>query len=145
MIKNQFARYFIAVVVTYLITVFLVSHLNTNSIVAMGVEITLSDRLNTLWFDLFGMAMYYLPIVALSLVIALALTNKILSGFFSKGAVVYALAGFLGVAVMHLTLKHVFDLSVFVLTPALLGLLLQCLAGSIGGWVFYRIGQPEQD
>jgi hypothetical protein len=144
MINNYFARYIFAVVVTYLITVLIVSYLNTSSIVAMGVEMTLYDRLNTAWFDLLGMANYYLPIIALSLVIAFVLIKKALYRLVCDGAFSYALSGFLGIAVMHLTLKHLFDLSVFDLTPALLGLMLQCAAGAVGGWTFYRLRPSGQ-
>jgi hypothetical protein len=68
----------------------------------------------------------------------------VLSRFFDKGALLYVLSGFVSIAVMHIVLKHVFSLSVFVLNPETLGLILQCMAGSFGAWIFFYLGKSEQ-
>jgi hypothetical protein len=143
MTNNLFVRYLLAVVTTYVVAVVFVSQFNASSIVALGVSVGLWDRLLAVWHDLIGMAELYLPIIAIALLIAFVFTKQVLLRFLENRGLLYSLAGFVGIATVHLTLKAVFDVSAIAPTATVLGLLSQCIAGAFGGWVFYRLGKDK--
>lgn len=53
----------------------------------------------------------------------------------------FVLGGFAAVMAIHLTLRMVFDMNPLWATTTPMGLILQGLAGAVGGYVFFRLNR----
>ncbi len=140
---NLIVRFVFAVLITYIIAVVLVSNFNTQSVVALGVSVSTAERLSAVGQDLVGMLATYLPMIAVAFLIAFTFTKQILLRFLPYRAALYSLAGFVAIATVHIALKAAFEMNPVAPTATTLGFLSQCIAGGIGGWVFYRSGKAQ--
>jgi hypothetical protein len=130
-----------AVLVTYVLAVLMYTQINLGNLVEMGLEVTLADRVSAAFHDLLGMIVLYLPIIALAFLIAFATSHLILRWVPQLRTLAYMLAGFVGIfavdfLLVHLVMSGAHPLAV---TRTTVGLLSQCVAGAIGGYVFVRL------
>lgn len=144
MSSNIVVRFVSAVFITYVVAVFFVSQFNANNIAALGVDVSFTDRANAVIHDLVGMLDLYLPIIAVGFLVAFLFTRFVLLRFVKAPAILYPLAGFVALATVHLTLKAVFGMTPVAPTATLIGLLVQCLAGAVGGFVFFKLAPKTQ-
>ncbi len=104
----------------------------------MGIEVGLAQRLAATGHDLIGMGSSYLPIIALGLAIAFAAAALLARWLRAWRTALYALAGFAAIVAAHLILNLSFGITPIAAARTLPGLLIQGLAGAIGGLVFVR-------
>ena len=103
----------------------------------LGLPITLRDRLGASWHDLLGMGTSYLPLMAVAFLLALPAAAG-LGRLLPRGKfLLYPLAGLVAVIALHLIMKAVLGLNGVASVRDLHGLLLQGLAGWMGGYLFY--------
>lgn len=134
-----------AVLSVYVIAVLLVGQFNIANISAMGIDVSVGERLSTFTHDIINMLSLYLPIIAVAMLIGLLVGGQVFVRWFEKPHIFYPLAGFVAIATVHLALKAVFEVSAIAPTATTLGFLSQCFAGLIGGYVFYRLRAKSQD
>lgn len=127
----------LAVSITYICAVFFVSQLNISSIVTLGYEVGLAERLLTLLQDIAGMASAYLPLITVALAIAFIFTSTLLLRFIRGSGFLFALAGFVAIISIHLFLQLAFGLVAVAPTRTVFGLFSQGVSGALGGWVYF--------
>lgn len=128
-----------AVLATYAVGVLLISQANLSNVVAMGATVDASVRLEVVWHDLLHMYEIYLPLVAISFIIALPVAALVIRWQPDLRLIGYVLAGFVGLVAIHVIMKVVLGMSGVAPTRTIMGLLAQGLAGAVGGYLFQRI------
>ena len=130
-----------AVAATYVLAVLMYTQLNLGNVVEMGLTVTMADRASAAVHDLMGMMMLYLPIIAVAFLIAFAITHTVLRWVPQLRTLGYILAGFVGIYVVNYLLVSLLMSGAHPLavTRTTVGLLSQCVAGAIGGYVFVRM------
>jgi hypothetical protein len=137
-----------AVVATYILAVLMYTQLNLANLVEMGLALSFTDRVSAGVHDLGGMIALYLPIITVAFVIAFSFTRVVLKWVPQLRTLGYILAGFVGIYTVDYALGALLTSGTHPLpvTRTTVGLLSQCVAGAIGGYVFVRmLGQPQQD
>ena len=128
-----------AVVATYVLGAIFVSQGNISSVVAMGFDVTLGDRLNAAIHDMTHMYDIYLPVVTIGLLIAFLVAGLIVRFVPNLRLIGFVSAGVVGLIALHVIAKAVLGVSGIAPTRELVGLLAQGLAGGFGGWVYYAV------
>ena len=140
---NRVLAFVGAVLSTYLLAAVIYSQLNLANLTEMGVEVSGAMRAQTAWHDLLGMATLYLPIIGVAFLIAFAFTRLVLKWLPQPRTLGYILAGFVAIFTVNEALvafgSGVHPLAV---TRTFTGLMSQCVAGAIGGWVFASLRKP---
>ena len=136
--KQKIIAYGLSVIAAYLAAVVLVSQFNIARVVAMGFEVSFVQRIGAIGHDLVGMLGLYLPMIAISFLIAFAFTGLALLRFIDKPNLLYPLAGFTAIVAIHLILEMVIGLVGIAPTRTVLGLVCQGLAGALGGYCYAR-------
>jgi hypothetical protein len=104
---------------------------------ALGLPITLRDRIGATIHDLLGMLDTYLPLIAVAFLVAMPVAWW-LGRYLRRGRfVVYGLAGATAVLAIHLSIKAVLGLNGIAAVRDSHGLALQALAGFLGGYLFF--------
>jgi hypothetical protein len=141
-IGRVLVAYVIAVLVTYLLGAMAATQSVLASLEGMGVAVSLGERLSTTGRDLLGMFPTYGLIIAVAMAIALPVATgvaRFLPGWRAFGLVV---AGVLAMTVPHLLMRELLEISPVASTRTIVGLLVQGLAGGLGGYAFYRLRDP---
>lgn len=105
---------------------------------AMGVEVTLGDRLAATGHDLMGLSTLFLPMIAAGFAIALPVAAGIIRLLPRWRPVGYALAGGVALLAIHLLLQQAFNITPISAARTALGLTVQALCGAFGGWLFLQ-------
>jgi len=138
--------YILAVVTAYVAAVLAYTQLNLANVVEMGLPVNLMDRIGAAAHDLIGMASLYLPIIAVALLLAFGFTAIVLRWVPQLRTLGYMLAGFVGIFVVDYALGALLTGGTHPLavTRTTVGLLSQCVAGALGGYVFVLLlRKPE--
>lgn len=131
--------FFAAVLAAYLVGCLAVSQGNIAAVTAMGFEITLGQRWQTWLHDLTHMVNIYLPLIAIAYLIALPVTAGIIRLTVAKRWVGYVAGGFVALIAIHVTIKLVLGMSGVAPTRTLVGLVMQGVAGAVGGYCYYKV------
>lgn len=131
--------YMAAVAATYLLGTLFVSQGNIASVIAMGFEIEFSQRIEAMVHDTTHMYDIYLPLIAISLIIALPVAALVIRFLPDVRLAGYVLAGFVALIALHLILKAVLGITGIAPTRELVGLILQGVAGAVGGLAFHFV------
>ena len=134
--------YVVAVLVTYLLGATAATQSVLASLEAMGVVVSVGERLSTTGKDLIGMFPTYGLIIAVALAIALPVATtiaKYLPGWRAFGLVA---AGVVALTLPHILMRELLEISPVASTRTIMGLLVQGLAGGLGGYAFYRLRDP---
>ena len=131
--------YIIAVLATYLVGAALISQANLANVAAMGATVDWATRMDAMLHDALHMYEIYLPLVAVSFLIAFTAAALVIRQLPSLRLVGYVLAGFVGLVAIHLLMKAVLGLTCVAPTRTLAGLLGQGCAGALGGYVFHLL------
>ena len=105
-----------------------------NNVAAMGLEVTLAMRWSSSLSDVAGLAGTLLPLMAIAL-----LPGWLILDWLGRRSTLriapawYILAGAMGIAALHPTLRWAFGVDVFAPARTLPGLLGQAVAGGLGG------------
>ncbi len=131
----------VAVIVAYVLAVLMYTQLNLANVVEMGLEVTLADRAAAAVHDLAGMLPLYVPIIAVAFLIAFGITRLVLMWVPQLRTLGYVLAGFVAIYTVDFALGALLTSGTHPLavTRTTVGLLSQCVAGAIGGYVFVRL------
>ena len=132
-----FGSYVLAVLVAYVLGAMAATQSVLASLEAMGVVVSMGERLSTTGKDLIGMFPFYALIVAVAFAIALPVANliaKYLPGWRAFGMVA---AGVVALTLPHILMNELLEISPIAATRTTLGLLVQGLAGGVGGYAFY--------
>lgn len=132
-----------AALLAYFLGVVFISQGNIASVVELGFEVTLSQRLQAIVHDATHMLAIYLPLIAASLLIGLPVAYGIVRNKPQLRMFGYTLAGCLALLAMHLLMKAILGLSGIAATRSILGLLAQGLAGAAAGCVFCKLTQAS--
>ncbi len=128
-----------AVHVTYVIGALTISQVNLASVIALGMEINFSHRIDAMLHDVTHMYDIYLPLVIVALVIAFSVAALITRQVPSLRMVGYMLAGFVGLIAIHVIMTAVLGMTGVAATRSMVGLLLQGVAGAAGGYLFHLL------
>ena len=132
-----------AVAATYVLAAIAMTQINLGYLVSLGRDISLGERLGAISHDLVGLLGMYLPIVAVTLVIAYLVVALIVSRAPQLRLIGYVVGGFAGMVGVHLLLQGVFGMAPVWAARDAFGIALQGLSGAVGGYLFARITTPS--
>ncbi len=144
-LKNLLA-FVAAVIVAYLVAVISYTQLNLANLVEMGLSVSFGDRVGAGLHDLAGMAPLYLPIIGVALLLGFSVAALIIRFVPQLRSLGYVLAGFVAIYAVDFALGNLVASGTHPLavTRTTVGLLSQCFAGAVGGYVFVRmLGTPN--
>lgn len=111
----------------------------------LGVEIGIGDRLAMTAHDMVGMGVTYLPIVGVGFLLAFGVAALVIRYLLPQWSVLgYTLAGFTAILAIMLIMIAAFGLVPIAGARSVAGMLGQCLAGALGGYLFARILSGRQ-
>ena len=125
----------VAAIGGYLIAAVMVSWVNMQSIVDLGFEITVAQRLDTITHDVISLGMTYLPLMTIALLIEFLVAAGIIR-LKPSPFIGYIFAGFAAVLALHVIMKAILGLTGIAAVRGPLGLASQGLAGAFAGWIF---------
>jgi len=130
--------FILAVLVTYVIAVIFISQGNLAQVESLlGITAGFGVRVDAALHDIKGMTGLYLPLVTIALIIAFGVAALIIRFLVRLRLTGFALAGFVGLIALHVIMEQMLGLSGVAPTRFLSGLLLQGVAGAVGGLVFH--------
>jgi len=138
------AAYFPATLVAYIIGSALSTFVIMAGLADMGMPVSLGDVAGAVMFDWLGLLGSYLPLVALSLLIALPVAAQLYRRLSLPRTPTYLLAGFVALIALHLIMEATLGLVGFAGVRSTFGLTLQGLAGAAAGAVFAAISGVRQ-
>ncbi len=130
------AAYFPATLVAYLLASAFSTFMIMAGLKEMAMPVSATDVLSAVWFDWLGLLGSYLPLVAISLLIALPVAGQLHGRLGFPRLFTYALAGFVALIAIHLILEATLGLIGFAAVRSTFGLLMQGAAGGIAGWFY---------
>ena len=125
--------------VTYILAITAASQGVLGWLESLGRDISFSDRVGYIGHDLTSMIMPYGVIILVAMAIAFGVVALIVRALPNLRVLGYVLGGFVAVLAIHLTLRFVFEMNPVWATGSAFGLLMQGLAGLVGGYTFVRI------
>ena len=133
------SSFLLAVITAYLLGAIFASQGNIAAVIALGFDISFAQRLDAAVHDILNMTEIYLPLIAIGLLLGLPVAHAIVRKRPHLSLIGYTLAGFVVLIAIHLIIKAVVGLSGVAPTRTSTGLLLQGIAGGVGGYLFYRL------
>jgi|TARA_B110000977_G_C11027865_1_gene473967 hypothetical protein len=137
-VRNVFG-FFAAVIAAYVLGAIFISQGNIASIIAMDFDVSVAQRFEAALHDVMHMTNIYLPVIAVSYFVSMPVARLIIKYVPQQRAILYALAGAVGLVAIHLIMKMVLGLTGIAATRTFVGLLAQAIAGGVGGYLFHRI------
>ncbi len=132
-----------AVLAAYILGAIFISQGNIASIIAMEFDVTLAQRFGAAIHDVTHMTDIYLPIIAISYLIAMPIAALVIKYVPNLRLIGYVLAGAAGLLAIHLIMKMVLGFSGIAPTRTFIGLLAQAIAGGAGGYLFHRLSMKR--
>jgi hypothetical protein len=132
-LARRLGAWLLAVAVAYLLASATATQSVISSLAGMGLDVTVSARVQMTLSDILGMANMFLPMVAFALLMAF-MTAALLCRWLARWRLpLYAVAGAAALITIHLILHLAFGLTPIAIARTAGGLLLQGLAGAAGG------------
>jgi hypothetical protein len=131
--------YLLAVLASYFLASVAATQTVLQRIEAMGMPVSLAVRLRTTAQDLLGLAGSYLPLIAIALALAFTVAAGLGRLAPRQRQWLFLLAGGVALLALHAIMKAVLGVSGIAATREWPGLLLQGLAGVLGGLCFVRL------
>ena len=132
-----------AVLVTYLAGSALSTQMILQEVASFGVPVDFATRIAATLHDLAGLAVTYLPIIAIASLVAYPVTALVLRFVPGPRAVAYAIGGAAALFALHSLMFAVLGMHPLPATRTGLGMALQAAAGAIGGWTFAAVARPR--
>jgi len=142
-IVRNVGSFLAAVIAAYILGAVFISQGNIASIVAMGFDISVAQRFDAALHDVAHMTNIYLPVIAVSYLIAMPVASFIIKYVPHQRMFLYVLAGATGLVAIHLILKLLLGISGIAATRTVVGLLMQAIAGGVGGYLFHVISMKR--
>ena len=140
LLSKKLGIYLASVLAAYILAVIGASWHVQGRLASMGVMLDAGERLAMTARDLAGMAGMFLPIIAFGFLVAFLVTALLCRWPRALRAstclVLYALAGFVALVCIHVTLHLAFGLTPIAVARTAPGLIGQGLAGAVGGLVY---------
>jgi hypothetical protein len=131
--------YLLAVLASYCLASVAATQTVLQRVEAMGLPVSLAARLRTTAQDLLGLAGSYLPLIAIALALAFPVSAGLGRLAPRQRQWLFPLAGGVALLALHAIMKVVLGVSGIAATRDWPGLLLQGLAGVLGGLCFVRL------
>ncbi len=141
---NVLKAFIAATVLTFVLASVHSTQVILANVQSMGLEVPMGVRLTTTFQDLLGMASSYLVLITVAFVVALPVAAGLTRLIPGHSPWLFALAGFVAIAVLHTALNTILGIHAVAVTRTLPGLLGQCLAGAAGGWCFYLLREKSR-
>ena len=132
----------LAVAATWLVGVTAASQLVLGNLVEMGLSVPMDVRLSATLHDLGSMGMTYVPIVTIAFLVAFSLARLFAKFVPHLRSLAYVAAGFAALWGIDFLLSLPFNTHMLPVTRTGIGLISQCIAGAIGGFVFVTVVTP---
>jgi hypothetical protein len=143
-VKNV-SSFLAAVIAAYILGAIFISQGNIASVVAMGFDISVAQRFDAALHDVTHMTNIYLPVIAVSYLIAMPVATFMIKYVPHQRMILYVLAGAVGLVTIHLLLKLLLGISGIAATRTVVGLIAQAIAGGVGGYLFHVISLKRTD
>jgi hypothetical protein len=129
-------HFLLASIATFILAGLLQTQMVLHELIKLNVEITFADRLYMSWQDLLGLLPTYGVIVCIGLLIAFAVV-KVINTYSRFGSrYLYVLAGGIAMAIILMAMQPVLGVTLLAGARSILGIILQIIAGLIGGGCF---------
>jgi len=120
---------------------------------ALGVSVSIADRINTTWQDLLGLGLFISPvlgfsygaIIAIGLFIAFISAGIVSHWLPTLRKIVYTVAASVAIMTILVVSYQIFEVVLFAFARTPFGYLSQVGAGAIGGWFFSVLTAPKGD
>lgn len=142
-IINLLLIWLLAVVVAYLLASITATQSVVSSLFEMGVTVGFSERLGMTIKDIAGMAGLFLPMIAAAFLAAFLVAAMLCRWWPQWRTPIYIVAGAAGLVTIHLTLNLAFGITPIAIGRTAGGLLIQGLAGAVGGFIFLSLTQKK--
>jgi hypothetical protein len=143
-IVRNVASFFAAVITAYVIGAIFISQGNIASVVAMKLDISVAQRFDAAFHDVTHMTNIYLPVIAVSYLIAMPVASLIIKYVPQQRLLLYVLAGAVGLVAIHVIMKSLIGFSGIAATRSVVGLIAQAIAGGVGGYLFHVISMKRE-
>ncbi|HEY5644351.1 MAG TPA: hypothetical protein VIS76_00280 [Pseudomonadales bacterium] len=130
-----------AVLVAYVIGAALATQHVLGALTMMGMNIDFGIWAHATLHDLFGMFATYGPLIGVAFLVALPVVLLACRGRPEWRRPAYVVGFFAAMIVMHLLMPAVLNVNPVAATRFFGGLMLQGLAGAVGGYVFFLLGR----
>jgi hypothetical protein len=137
----RLAVYLLAVITAYVLASITATQSVISSLSSMGIDVDLATRLSMTVKDLAGMAGSFLPMIAAGYLVAFLVVGLLLFWRPQWRTPLYLMAGGVALIAIHLTLQLAFSITPVAIGRTVGGLLVQGVAGAVGGYVFSRLMQ----
>ncbi len=137
----RLAVYLLAVITAYVLASITATQSVISSLSSMGIDVDLATRLSMTVKDLAGMAGTFLPMIAAGYLVAFLVVGLLLVWRPHWRTPLYIVAGGAALIAIHLTMQLAFSITPVAIGRTVGGLLVQGVAGAVGGYVFSRLMQ----
>ena len=141
---RRILAFIVAVAVAYLASVVLSAQVALGEVASYGLSASFTQRVETSFLDLVGMLRMYLPLVAVSFLVAMPVSAVALKWVPVPRWLGYVIGGALGLWALHMIMFAVFGIHAIPATRFTSGMASQALAGALAGYLFARLSRPPQ-
>ena len=146
---NGFVRntssFLAAVIAAYVLGAIFISQGNIASVIALNFDVSLAQRFEAAIHDVTHMTGIYLPVIAISYLIAMPVATFIIKYFPQHRMILYIAAGATGLLTIHIVMKLLLGFSGVAATRSAIGLIAQAVAGGVGGYLFHLVSIKPTD
>jgi hypothetical protein len=144
-IVRNMSSFLVAVIAAYLLGAIFVSQGNIASVIALNFDVSLAQRFEAALHDVSNMTGIYLPVIAVSYLLAMPVATFIIKYLPQHRMILYIAAGAAGLITIHIIMKLLFGISGIAATRSVIGMLAQAVAGGVGGYLFHLISIKPAD
>lgn len=136
---KRMMAFVLAWVATYVLAVTAATQSVLGFLEELGRQISMGDRVSAIAHDIAGMVLSYGALILVALLIAFGVVALIVKRATHLRVAGYVIGGFVAIIAIHMGLRLAFDMNPVWATSTPLGLILQGLAGAVGGYMFTRV------
>lgn len=133
------SHFIIVVLCTFILATLAHSQFVLAELSAVGIDITLANRLSMSIDDLLGLLPIYAPAIGFSLALGFGTVGFIKRRRLHTNRLLYPIAGFVAIIAMLLAMHPILGITMIAGARSTLGFISQCVAGLVGGWLFMQL------
>ena len=141
---HRLGVYVFAVMSAYVVATIASTQSVVSNLTAMGIDVNTGTRLSMTLDDLTGMAGAFLPMIAAGYLVAFLVVGLLCRWWPQSRKVLYVLAGAAALITIHMLLKYALGITPVAAARTTSGLIVQGLAGAVGGYVFARFSLAKK-
>ncbi|MBV1911071.1 MAG: hypothetical protein KUG78_17360 [Kangiellaceae bacterium] len=131
--------FFLAALATFILASISHSQFVLYELSKLGVVIDFAVRTRASFEDVLGLLPAFLPVIAVGLLCGFSLVFLIKKFFKMDSVFLYPLAGGASLLAIHWLMYPILEITLVAGARSITGILMQVLAGVVGGWLFYFI------